>query len=119
MKPGVISRTFLGCCLVVLAALPAQARAADATVVMLIGHAVVQSPADGSVRKLSKGATVASGDTISTNEKSYVNLRFADGGFVVLRPLSKFQIEQYTLSQTDAAKVASTPSPASRRDIAA
>lgn len=103
----------LGCWLLALTAVPGLAWSADpaASVVMLVGHAVAQS-ADGTVRTLSKGAVVAPGETVSTDRDSYVNLRFADGGFFLLRPLTKLQIEQFALSAADAAQVAAAERPA-------
>lgn len=82
-----------------------QALAADAAanVVMLTGKATAVG-VSGEVRSLAKEDAVYSGELITSGPGSYVNLRFADGAFFLLRPGTRFQIEQY--QYVDPAKVA-------------
>jgi hypothetical protein len=82
-----------------------QALAADAAakVVMLTGKATALG-AGGEVRSLAKEDPVYSGELITSGPGSYVNLRFADGAFFLLRPGTRFEIEHY--SYVDPAQVA-------------
>ncbi len=50
---------------------------------------------DGSVRNITKGGNVYSGEFISTGPNSYLNIKFRDGGLMLLRPNTRFQIEQF------------------------
>lgn len=86
-----------------------QVLAADAAakVVMLTGKATVVG-ADGNVRKLAKEDPVYSGELINSGPGSYVNLRFADGAFFLLRPSTRFAIESYHYS-TPASAAAAKP----------
>lgn len=77
------------------------------TVIMLAGRATALSP-DGSIRKLAKNDPVFAGDLVSSGLSTYVNLKFADGAFFLLRPETRFQIEQYEYT---AAKPATPPTP--------
>jgi hypothetical protein len=91
----------LAALLIAAAALPGQAVAAPAaTVVLLVGNAVAESGADKTAHALARGATVESGETITTGANSYVNMHFADGSYVMLRPSTRFQIEQYSFQGT-------------------
>lgn len=53
------------------------------------------SAADGDIRQLVKGSAVYSGELVSSGPNSYVNLKFTDGGFTLIRPNSRFHLEQY------------------------
>lgn len=46
-------------------------------------------------RALSAGDAVAEHDSIVTGPNSYANLRFADGGHILLRPSSEFVVESF------------------------
>lgn len=74
--------------------LPALARDPAGEVQTITGRATAASP-DGTVRALDKGTPFFSGETINTGPNTYVRLRFTDESFVVLRPNSRFQIEDY------------------------
>lgn len=50
--------------------------------------------ADGSQRKLERGAAVYEGDTLST-ERARAQVRFSDGSLVSLRPNTQFKVEEY------------------------
>jgi len=88
------------------------ATAADVagTVIMVAGRATALSP-DGSIRQLAKNDPVFAGDVVSSGLNTYVNLKFADGAFFLLRPETRFQIEQYEYTATKAAPPPAAPSP--------
>ncbi len=92
-----------------LLALAPLAAAADAigigTVVMLTGKATALG-SDGTVRRLAKNDSVFAGDLVNSGFGSYVNLRFSDGAFFLLRPDTRFQIEQYEYAAASAAPAA-------------
>lgn len=73
--------------------------------------------ADGSIRSLSKGDAVYSGESLNTGPNSYVNIKFTDGALVLLRPNTRFQIEQYAYGGTPA--VTPAPKPAAAAAAAA
>ncbi len=62
---------------------------------LLTGKGTASSPEGGGVRNLAKGDRVFTGDVVSSGPNSYVNLKFRDGAFVLIRPNSRFQIEDY------------------------
>ena len=74
--------------------LPAQASDAAGKVVMLTGQATAMG-ADGTVRRLAKNDAVFSGELINSGLGSYVNLKFADGAFFLLRPDTRFEVQDY------------------------
>ena len=63
---------------------------AAANVVLVTGSATVGA------RTLSAGDKVNAGDTIVTGNNSYANLKFADGGRILLRPNTEFTVEAFT-----------------------
>lgn len=63
-------------------------------VLLLTGRARAATP-DGTIRSLKKGAAVESGDTLVTSPSSYLRVKFTDGGYTVLRPNTRFVIEDY------------------------
>ena len=75
----------------------ASAPRAAADVVFVTG--VVKAGA----RTLSVGDKVNAGDTITVANNSYANLKFADGGRVLLRPDTEFTIEAFKYSTSPAA----------------
>jgi hypothetical protein len=79
---------------------PAAAPATAAgTATLVTGHVSAASPA-GEIRDLVKGSPVYEGEVIITSNASYVNIEFSDGGRVLLRPESRFQIDRYQFSGT-------------------
>ena len=78
---------------------PAAAPSAAGTATMVTGHVSAASPA-GEIRDLVKGSPVYEGEVIITSNASYVNIEFTDGGRVLLRPESRFQIDRYQFSGT-------------------
>lgn len=67
---------------------------AAGTVVMATGPATASSPS-GEIRPLQKGDAVFSGETLHTAAGSFLNVRFEDGSYTLLRPESRLQIEAF------------------------
>ncbi len=82
---------------VLVTALAVQpAAAAEVAGKVLLAKGEVQAQAvDGSVRSLKKGAELFTGDTIRTEDKSYIVVRFTDGGKVTVRPGTELVIDEY------------------------
>ncbi|MBW3568096.1 MAG: FecR family protein [Proteobacteria bacterium] len=78
------------------AAEPAAKPAGDIT--LLTGRATAAGES-GEIRSLEKGGTVYPGEMINTGPNSYLNIKFTDGGRVLLRPNSRFQIEEYAFTE--------------------
>jgi hypothetical protein len=90
--------------LTLLAAMvPASASAAEtaAQAITIAGRANVAT-ADGQIRALAKGDKVEVGDTVVTGPQAWVRLKFTDDSFTVLRPDTRFLIEDYHLGATAA-----------------
>lgn len=80
--------------LAIAAAYPAAAQSAPAArVEFAIGNPTAQGPA-GTVRPLTKGVEVTTGDMIDTRD-GRVQLRFVDGAYVSLQPQSQFRIDDF------------------------
>lgn len=79
------------------AAAVAPAAASAGTATLVTGHVSVASPS-GEIRDLVKGSPVYEGEVIITSNASFVNIEFTDGGRVLLRPESRFQIDRYQFS---------------------
>lgn len=89
-----------------------QALAAQAAEVLLItGRGTATDPVGGGIRELAKGDAIYPGEIINAAVNSYINLKFSDGGFILLRPNSRFVVEDFAdASQPPAAEqVAVTP----------
>ncbi|HEU5399656.1 MAG TPA: FecR family protein [Gammaproteobacteria bacterium] len=84
---------------------------AAGTVTLVTGHASAAAPS-GEIRDLVKGGAVYSGETVITTSGSYVNIAFTDGGRVLLRPESRFQIERYQYAGGQGASTARAAQPA-------
>jgi hypothetical protein len=72
-----------------------QAATVAATVVMITGRGLALS-ADGSLRALVAGSPVFEGELVSTGPSTYLNLKFADQSLFLLRPNTRFQIEEFS-----------------------
>ena len=79
-----------------LAVTPAVSAVATAagTATLVTGH-VSAATSSGEIRDIVKGGPVYEGEVLITASSSYVNIEFSDGGRVLLRPESRFQIERY------------------------
>lgn len=80
------------------------------TIVMITGKGTV-SDTSGTVRAIIKGGAVYNGEIVSSSAASYVNIRFSDGGMTLLRPHSRFRIEEYR-NVPSAAGQSTNPRPA-------
>jgi hypothetical protein len=98
----------LGCC-----AFAGAAMAGPAGEITLLTGRGTSTSVDGAIRTLAKGDPVYSGEVISSSVNSYLNIKFADGGFVLLRPNSRFEIENfaYVSPEETAKKPVQTPAP--------
>ncbi len=63
-------------------------------VIKLMGRASAIS-AEGGLRRLDVGGAVNSGDVVVTAAGSFVRMKLSDGGYIVLRPNTRFQIADY------------------------
>lgn len=98
MRNHVVALIALGAALLALPVAGAAERAGDIT--LLTGRATAATPT-GEIRQLEKNGVVYPGEMISTGPNSYLNIRFTDGGRVLLRPNSRFQIEEYRYAAAD------------------
>jgi hypothetical protein len=69
-------------------------------VVTVAGRAAAATQA-GDIRSLGRGGTVNSGDTVVTSSNSYIRMKFIDGASVILRPNSRFHIEDYQVAEKE------------------
>ncbi|CAB1367180.1 conserved protein of unknown function [Denitratisoma oestradiolicum] len=77
-----------------LAGLALPAGAVEGEVVFVRGDARLL-PAEGPARILRAGDKIAPGQGLQTGKDGYIHIRFPDGGFVGLRPASRFALEAY------------------------
>lgn len=80
--------------LVLLAGAPGAYGAAG-QVTMQSGSGTAISADGASVRGLAKGDLVNSGETLVTGPNSYLGVKFSDGGVVVMKPTSRFEVESF------------------------
>lgn len=66
-------------------------------VIFVLGQAVAKGE-DGKARELHRKSIIFEKDVIITNNKSQVQLRFTDNGFVSIRPNSTFKVEGYSFN---------------------
>ncbi|MBL6749907.1 MAG: hypothetical protein ISP90_05260 [Nevskia sp.] len=100
--------------------LPAVAGAATpaGTVTLLTGRGTATGT-DGSIRAMAKGDPVYSGDMVHTGAASYIDLKFSDGGFFLLRPNTRFQVVDYVDKTGGAAAPAAPAAPKPAAPVAA
>lgn len=79
-------------------------------VTLMTGQASASSETTLTMRPLQKGDAVYAGEIIASGPNTYVNLKFSDGGLVLLRPNSRFVIEDFADRSTE--NSAPTPTPA-------
>ena len=101
MNPANMNRFTIVCvalCVMVHAgaAVAAAGRAGEVKTVRGFASAASDS---GSIRKLEKGNDVNSGETIVTSSNNFLRMQLTDGGYIVLRPNTRFQIEDYNLDE--------------------
>lgn len=98
-------RTLMAPLAVLLCAVTHLAWAGPAGEITLLTGRGTATSVDGAIRTLTKGDPVYSGEVINSSTASYLNIKFADGGFILLRPNSRFQIENFAyVAPEDAAK---------------
>jgi hypothetical protein len=76
----------------------AGAFADTGTVTQLSGTLSVRK-ADGSVRILSQKSQISSGDTVNTEQDSYAQIKFSDGGQLTLKPNTAVKIENFKFAE--------------------
>lgn len=75
------------------------------------GAGTISNGDDGSMRPVAKGDKVFSGDVISSGPTTYINVKFIDGSFVLIRPKSRFQIEDFQMAGASTKPAAATAKP--------
>lgn len=88
--PGRLVRLLLLC-----VAAPATALAGGQGEISFVIGQVRITDAAGAVRSAEAGGSVAAGDRIETGASGHVHLRMVDGGYLSVRPGSRFVVEQY------------------------
>jgi len=73
---------------------PTPSGVAAAEIVKLVGRASAATE-QGDIRPLSQGNPVNTGETVVTAPASFVRMKLSDGGYILLRPSTRFQIAQY------------------------
>jgi hypothetical protein len=81
-----------------LAAPQAWSAVAAGEVALVTGRGTATNTGTGNIRNLDKGSEVFAGEIISSAVNSYVNIKFSDGSYILLRPNTRFQIEDYQLA---------------------
>ncbi len=89
----------------------AAERPAAAIVMLLAGQANATDAQTMAMRVLAKGDTLYPGEVVSSGPNTYVNLRFQDGGFILLRPNTRFVIEDFAAEPATLAAAASPAAP--------
>lgn len=97
-----MARFALTGCLVGLLLCPAAALATAAGQVTYLSGVLSAKGSDGKIRVLSPKSDVFSGDLLSTEKKTFAQIKFTDGGVVILRPASQFKIDSYHFKEGDA-----------------
>ncbi len=92
--------------------LPAAAGAATpaGNVTLVTGRGTASG--EGGVRALAKGDPVYSGEIVHSSANSYVDLKFSDGGYFLLRPNTRFQVVDFANHSGSTESAAPTPAPA-------
>ncbi len=83
---------------------PAQAEELAAGQVTHLSGTFVAKRPDGSVRVLGVQSAVHAGEQLSTESETYARIKFRDGSEVVLRPNTRFVVEQYQFDAQAPAK---------------
>ena len=110
-----ISKILLAGLAIGFSAFAGVVQAAPAGEITLLTGRGTATAVDGSIRTLAKGDPVYSSEVINSGVNSYINIKFSDGAFTLLRPNSRFEIEKFVDAQSaaDAGKPAATaPAPA-------
>lgn len=118
MKPALCSAAGLvrALALLTLAGGASQALAAAKAgeVTLLTGRGTATDQATANIRELAKGEPLFAGEVITTAVNSYLNIKFQDGSYVLLRPNSRFEIADYQYAEDAAPAPAAPPAEAPR-----
>jgi FecR protein len=76
----------------------ASAAEAAGEVTKMVGRASAAT-LDGDIRALKESSAVNAGDTVVTSTNSFVRMKLSDGAYVMLRPNTRFQIEDYQYAE--------------------
>ena len=109
MRSALLGLCLWGFTAVAMAATPAG------DITLATGEATATSR-DGSVRNLGKDGKVYSGEFVNTGPNSYLNIKFRDGGLMLLRPNTRFSIEHFeyqAVTKTSTAAPSAEPTPTS------
>ena len=79
--------------------------------VVLAQGSVTDTGADGKTRQLQDGDTVYPGDSFVLGDDSYLDVDLADGGRILLRPNTSFQIQEYHFDPAAHPAAAGEPAP--------
>ena len=106
-----IAAIVLGAPLFASAQSPAQSPEPVGSVALVTGSVSASTAADAVPKPLRAGDPLLEGQTITVAANSYASLKFADGGRVLLRPNSEFQVESfhYTPAPVEVAPAPSSP----------
>jgi hypothetical protein len=110
MRP--IPRMLWVLCLLTAPAWASAQPTAAGNVVMATGAATASTPA-GEIRALEKGSAVFSGETLHTAPGSFVNVKFSDGSYTLLRPGTRLEISAYAYTAPAAEAEPASPAEAS------
>ncbi len=88
-------KNFVFACLLALISVPAFAQDMAGRAVLVVGQAFAAN-SNGAQRILRRGDVVFSGETITTQRHSYVNVEYTDKGRTLIGPNSQLKIEEYT-----------------------
>ena len=91
-------RVFAAVMAVALGLLPCIAQSAPGETVFVRGEVTVRGT-DGTERALKAGDRVQPGEVLQAGSAGYAHLRFPDGGFVGLRPGTRFVVESYATDE--------------------
>jgi len=88
---------------------------ASGEIALVTGRGTATDPSTGGIRNLDKGDQVFPGEVISSAVNSYINIKFVDGSYILLRPNTRFQIEEFRLASAEPAPAAApAPKPAAK-----
>lgn len=97
-----LARLFAGLFVVFSVVIPMSVYAASTagSVTNLYGRASAMS-ANGDIRNLSKNSKIHSNETITTTDHTHVRIKLKDESYIMLRPNSRFVIENFRFQKND------------------
>jgi hypothetical protein len=79
-------------------AMASMLAAALMTMGFLLSGTAQAAASAGGLRRLDQGGALNNGDVVVTAAGSFVRMKLSDGGYIVLRPNTRFQIEDYAFA---------------------